>query len=425
MSEAESPQLAPNPARMANPLRIVVVLALTYALLGIMMNSVGVVILQSIRHFDATKPMGSTLEACKDLSVVAASFLLATRVPVIGYRRAIVGTMAVMAVACLLVSFASAFVAMQALFVVTGLCFGIAKVAVYSTIGLLARDPAEHASTTGIVEGVFMVGLLVGVWLFGWFIAADATGAEWLRVYWLLGGAFAAMALLWLATPLDERDAAPPEDAETAHWGEMLRLAALPASVAVLFGLFLYVLIEQGVGTWLPTFNNQVLHLPPAMSVQMTSIFVGALAVGRLVSGVVLRRIGWLPVLLGCLACIAALIVVSLPLASGVVPRSDTGWFDAPAAAYLFPLLGVFLAPIYPTLCSVALSSLPRHRHAAMMGLIVIFSALGGTLGSFITGLLFQRLPGALAFYFTLLPVALIALALPVIRKRQTRANAQ
>jgi len=70
-------------------------------------------------------------------------------------------------------------------------------------------------------------------------------------------------------------------------------------------------------------------------------------------------------------------------------------------------------------LCSVALSALPRHRHAAMMGLIVIFSALGGTIGSFITGMVFQHLPGTLAFYFTLVPIALIALILPIIRRRQ------
>ena len=76
-----------------NRIRVIIALALTYAVLGILMNSVGVVILQSIRHFDATKPMGSTLEACKDLSVVAASFLLATRVPAFGYRRALIGVM--------------------------------------------------------------------------------------------------------------------------------------------------------------------------------------------------------------------------------------------------------------------------------------------------------------------------------------------
>ncbi len=406
----------------AGRLQVIVALALTYALLGILMNSVGVVILQSIRHFDATKPMGSTLEACKDLSVVAASFLLATRVPRLGYRRALTTVMALMAFACLLASFATGFFAMQALFVATGLAFGLAKVATYATIGLLARDPADHASITGTVEGVFMVGLLAGVWLFGWFIRVDSTGQDWLHVYWLLACACAVMALVWLCTPLDERAAVAPQDAKAAHWGEMLRLAALPATIAVLAGLFLYVLVEQGIGTWLPTFNNEVLHLPAAMSVELSSIFVGALALGRLASGAVLRRVGWLPVLLGCIACIAALILISLPLAQGMQPRAVAGWRDAPMAAWLFPMLGFFLAPIYPTVCSVALSALPRHRHAAMMGLIVIFSALGGTLGSLITGMLFQRLPGALAFYFTLVPLGLIALALPLIRRQQARS---
>lgn len=404
--------------------RIIVALALTYALLGILMNSVGTVILQSIRHFGATKPMGSTLEACKDLSVVAASFLLATRVPKLGYRRVLMTVMVVIAIVCALASLATGFMAMQGLFVMVGLSFGVAKVATYSTIGLLARDADDHAGVTALVEGVFMVGLLAGVWVFGWFIAGDADGTGWLHIYWLIAALAAALALLWLVTPIDERGAVPPDDAKAADWAEMARLAALPASVAVLGGLFLYVLVEQGVGTWLPTFNNEALHLPAAMSVSMTSIFVGALAAGRLVSGPILRRVGWLPVLLACLASIALLIVISLPLARGVQPGAISSWSDAPAAAFLFPLLGFFLAPIYPTLCSVALSALPRHRHAAMMGLIVIFSALGGTLGSFVTGMLFQHLPGAIAFYFVLVPVAAIALILPLIRRRQVQAAA-
>lgn len=407
---------------MTSRVRVIVALALSYALLGILMNSVGTVILQSIRQFGITKPMGSTLELCKDLSVVAASFLLATRVPALGYRRVLIGVMAAMALACGLASFADGFLAMQALFVATGLSFGLAKVATYAAIGLLARDQDDHAGITAVIEGVFMVGLLAGVWMFGWFIDGDPDGHGWLRVYWLIGGIAVVLALLWLATPLDEAGAAPPEDAAPADWAEMFRLAALPASVFLLLGLFLYVLVEQGVGTWLPTFNNETLHLPPAMSVSMTSIFVGALALGRLLSGPLLRRVGWLPVLLGCLAAIAGLILVSLPLARGVAPGAVSGWTDAPAAAFLFPLLGFFLAPIYPTLCSVALSGLPRHRHAAMIGLIVIFSALGGTIGSFLTGMLFQHLPGTIAFYFVLVPVAAIAAILPRIRRQQAAA---
>ena len=56
-----------------------------------------------------------------------------------------------------------------------------------------------------------------------------------------------------------------------------------------------------------------------------------------------------------------------------------------------------------------------------MMGLIVIFSALGGTIGSFITGMLFQHLPGAVAFYFVLVPIAAIAAILPMVRRRQAQ----
>ena len=47
-----------------------------------------------------------------------------------------------------------------------------------------------------------------------------------------------------------------------------------------------------------------------------------------------------------------------------------------------------------------------------MVGLMVIFSALGGTIGSLITGFVFDRFSGQTAFYLVLLPIALIAVAL-------------
>jgi FHS family glucose/mannose:H+ symporter-like MFS transporter len=63
------------------------------------------------------------------------------------------------------------------------------------------------------------------------------------------------------------------------------------------------------------------------------------------------------------------------------------------------------MAPIYPGINSVMLSSLPRHQHAPMTGLLVIFSALGGTTGSLITGYVFGRFNGHFAFYLTLVPI--------------------
>src|ERR1700754_815246 len=122
----------------------IVALATSYAVLGLLMNSVGTVILQSIQHYGVTKPEAATLEACKDLSVVAASFLFAVNLPRFGFRRAQILVMLAIAGGALLMSVANSFFATQLFFVLTGLCFGVAKVATYASIGLLRPDRGGH-----------------------------------------------------------------------------------------------------------------------------------------------------------------------------------------------------------------------------------------------------------------------------------------
>src|SRR5262249_58257100 len=113
-----------------------------------------------------------------------------------------------------------------------------------------------------------------------------------------------------------------------------------------------------------------------------------------------------------------------LPLARDVAVQAQVGWFNAPVAAYLIPLIGLLMAPIYPVINSVALSSLPKPMHAAMTGLIVVFSALGGTLGSYITARVFAAFSGIYAFYFSLVPMTLLLLALWRFKREADRAPA-
>jgi fucose permease len=80
-------------------------------------------------------------------------------------------------------------------------------------------------------------------------------------------------------------------------------------------------------------------------------------------------------------------------------------------------MIGLFIAPIYPTLSSTVLSKLPKAQQSGMTGLIVIFSALGGTTGSIITGYLFGRLDGITAFYLVLIPMGMLMLILFPYRK--------
>lgn len=388
-----------------------------YFLFAILLNSVGAVILQSITSFGVSKQSASILEAFKDLPIAAVSFLVASFLPRLGYRRAMIIAFALVAIACTAMPLVPGFATTKLLFFTVGVSFALVKISVYSTIGLLTDDSNRHASLLNTIEGFFMIGVLAGYWVFAGFIdQANPASLNWLNVYWLLAGIAVLNALLFLLVSFPK-----PVTVEGrslgAEFAAMISLMWKPAVIVFVLSAFLYVLIEQGIGTWLPTFNNEVLHLPQAMSVQATSIFAAALATGRLGAGLILRRLDWYWLLNFCVAGMAILIILTLPMASGVEPDPGLTWANAPIAAFILPMIGLLMAPIYPAINSVILSSLPRERHSAMAGLIVVFSALGGTTGSFITGQVFARIGGATAFYLSLVPMAVILACLYLLRR--------
>ncbi|WP_137752814.1 MFS transporter [Sphingopyxis sp. L1A2A] len=399
--------------------RLIAALILTYVAFAMLLNSVGTVILQSIASFDVTKPEASTLEGFKDITIAVVSFATASYLPRFGLRNALLAALVLAILACLVMPLLGSFGAAQLHFAMVGAAFAVAKVVVYSLIGLVTADARQHASLTSLIEGMFMVGVLSSYWVFSAFI--DPAGLRWLNAYWVLAGVCGLALLLLLTARVDE---APGADGDTAAAADaapfiaMLRLAALPLVLVFVFCAFVFVLIEQGIATWLPTFNNEVLHLPHQMSVQAASLFAASLAIGRFAAGAVMARFDWYPVLNICLAVLAALIVVVLPMAEGVAPGAIDGWADAPAAAFLFPLIGIALAPVYPTIISVMLSAMPKRNHPPLMGLVVVFSALGGTTGSVITGAIFANLDGRTAFTLMLVPTAILAAGLFLLRRR-------
>ena len=391
-------------------------LALVYFVFAILLNSVGTVILQVIDTFGVEKVQASALEGFKDITIAVVSFLIAPFLPRLGYKRALLLAMLLAGAACLLMPLFPAFSTTKFLFFVCGLSFAFAKVSIYSSVGLVTEDSREHAKFMSTVEGLFMVGVLSGYWLFGYFIDSENPGStSWLSVYWWLAG----LCFLGLTIVASTRFVEPEPSSETdsKDFGAMLALAARPLVLIFVASAFLYVLIEQGLGTWLPTFNKEILGIPSAMSVQVTSIFAASLAVGRLSAGPLLQRFGWYPVLNVALAAMSALVLVTLPLTEGLEKNPDMSWSTLPMAAFLLPLIGFFMSPIYPALSSVILSSLPQKMHSSMTGLIVIFSALGGTTGSILTGFVFQKYSGQTAFYFCLFPIVGLFVTLFFFRK--------
>lgn len=263
-----------------------------------------------------------------------------------------------------------------------------------------------------------MLGSLSGYWLFSLYIdPSSQSSTQWLNVYYALSG---IIMIAFLLVAISSIQKAEPKKVQTSLYYDffnMLKMTYQPLVMIFIISIFLYVLIEQSIGTWLPTFNREVIGLPTNISVQMTSIFAASLALGRLLAGQLLKYIHWYVFLNFCLLTMIIIILVILPFTSQLSPQQVTSLFDVPVAAYLLPLVGLMMAPIYPALNSVMLSCLKRSQHAAMTGLIVVFSALGGTTGSVITGFVFELLGGQQAFYMSILPMMFILISLYFFRK--------
>ncbi len=389
-------------------------LFINYFVFAVLLNSVGTVILQVQASYGVSASGASVLEAFKDLSIALTSLLVASFIVRIGYKRSMLIGLAIVGLACMAMPQLPAFWMTKLLFASIGVSFALIKISVFATLGLVTDSRKEHVSLMNFIEAFFMVGVLSGYFIFSGFVNdLDPGSAGWLRVYYVLGTlSFAAFALL-LTARLDESRVVPARSTGLAKdFVAMIKLCARPLVLVFVVSAFLYVLIEQSIMSWLPTFNNRILKLPASLSIEMASILAASTALGRFLAGFAFRWLDWHKVLTVGMLLAAALVLICLPLADNVDASHVTSWFDAPIAAYIFPLIGLCIAPVYPAINSVILSSLPAQQHAPMAGLIVLFSALGGTSGSIVTGTLFEVLGGRTAFYFSLVPIALLLLTL-------------
>jgi MFS transporter, FHS family, glucose/mannose:H+ symporter len=398
-------------------------LFLNYFVFAILLNSVGTVILQVQGNYGISESSASILEAFKDLSIAGVSFVVASYIVRIGYKKSMLIALAFVIFACLMMALVPGFGTTKLLFAAVGASFALIKVSVFATIGLITHNKNDHASFMNFIESFFMIGVLTGYFIFSAFVDnSNPQSTSWLQVYYLLAAISAVAFILLLTAPLDESAVKVAESKPLIEdFTEMFKLAAMPLVLVFVMSAFLYVLIEQGIMSWLPTFNSKVLHLPTTLSIEMASIMAASTAIGRFLAGIVLRKINWYYVLSVCLLAAGVLVIVAIPLAQNIGNTEITGWGTAPLAAFIFPLIGLLLAPVYPAINSLILSSLPAHRHGAMSGLIVVFSALGGTTGSIITGYIFEAYGGQSAFYFSLLPLSMLIICLFFFNKLQKK----
>lgn len=391
---------------------------LNYFVFAILLNSVGIVIAKSINVYGVAESDASVLEAFKDLPIAFVSFLVASFLPRFGYKRAMLVALVIVFLGCLGMYFGNTFDTAKILFLTVGVSFALIKLSVYSLIGVITNTPKEHSALMSSVEGFFMVGIASAYFLFPAFYSDTDTNA-WLQVYpvlcVLIGVSFLLLLFSKINVSIETSGNSVIDDIKNSAG-----LLVMPLVLVFIFSAFFFVMIEQGIMTWLPRFNEKIFSFSEKLSVQMASILAISLALGRFIAGWASKKIAWEKIVIICSLISVVILISVLPQLKTEIGGNTVilkGLGDVPTLGFILPLIGLFIAPIYPLLNSTVLSHLPKRLHSPMSGLIIIFSALGGTLGSRIVGTLFEQIGGVNAFYFLVIPIVLLVVSVLIIKQ--------
>jgi len=397
-------------------LGIKVSLYLNYFVFAILLNSVGIVIAKSIKVYNIAETEASILEAFKDLPIAIVSFFIASFLPRFGYKRAMLLALAIVFIGNLGMYFGNTFDTAKILFMTVGVSFALIKLSVYSLIGIVTETPRQHSSLMSSIEGFFMVGIASAYFIFPAFYS-DTDPDAWLRVYpalcILIGLSFVFLLFSKINVPIETSGNTMIEDVKNSFG-----LIVMPLVLVFILSAFFFVMVEQGIMTWLPRFNEKIFSFSEKLSVHMASILAISLAIGRFIAGWASKKIAWEKIIIVCALIGIGLLLVVLPQLKTIGDSNILRTLaDVPKLGYVLPLIGLFIAPIYPLLNSTVLSHLPKNLHSPMSGLIIIFSALGGTLGSRIVGILFENIGGIKAFYFLIIPMVLLIVSVVFIKR--------
>ena len=331
--------------------------AWAYVLMGVELAAFGPVIAQWMQDFGVGSATVGTVFSTTALGSIAATLAYAPVVRRWGLRRVLAAGSAVFALGLALASLAGAPWMLLAAFGVAGAGFAVLDSGVNHLYVRLF--PGVRAAALNLVHLFFAAGAAASPLA----MAAALPRLGWRPLY----GAMAASALatavaLYLSCPSDEGGDAVPG---AAPWSiRVLRAVAKPA-----LAMALYVGVEVTVSGWAFSFLAGEAGASPVLAGASVSIFWAGLAVGRLLLGPLVERVGYGPSL------VAAAVLAGATLGVAVLPVRPV------VAAVLLGLSGVAMSVIFPTLVALASTLVPADDSAtATATSAMLLAASAGTM---------------------------------------------
>lgn len=352
-------------------------LKLTFLIFSMVLNCMGLIILQ-LADTNITYGELGFLESFKDLPIAFISLFAVSFINKTGAKKALILALAIVGVCSCLLPFVEVFWFYKLWFAIIGACFAIGKICVFGIIRNNISDEKSLAKTMNSVEASFMIGIFVVNTGFGWLISSQYS--EFWKFGFLLIAVLSAVTIFMLLKA-DISEAKPMENKNIIS---ELSGFTTPAVALFLSVIFCIVFVEQGFNSWLPSFYKNHLKVNSFFALQATSFLSLFSYAGRTVTANIIRKFS-LPGYY--VACISFIIILLITIVGIQYFDSE----DSKLILFLFPVIGLFLSPLYPVINSRMIAQVDKEKINLFTSLIVIFSSLGSSVSSIIMAILFGK----------------------------------
>lgn len=352
-------------------------LKLTFLIFSMVLNCMGLIILQLSEEKITYGELG-LLESFKDLPIAFISLFAVRFINKTGTKKALISALVIVGFCCCLLPFAEVFWFFKLWFAIIGACFAIGKICVFGIIRNNISDEKSLAKTMNSVEASFMIGIFVVNTCFGWVVSSQYS--EYWKFCFLLIAFLCALAIFMLSK-ITISEAKPIENKNI--FSELSGFTT-PAVILFLGVIFFIVFIEQGFNSWLPSFYKNHLKVNSFFALQATSFLAVFSYAGRTVTANIIRRFSLPNYYISCMAFIIGLLLI-------IVGIQYFESADSRIILFLFPVIGLFLSPLYPVINSKMIAQIDKEQVNLFTSLIVIFSSLGSSVSSIIMAVLFEK----------------------------------
>lgn len=361
-------------------------LKLTFLIFSMVLNCMGIVILQ-LSEAKITYGKLGFLESFKDIPVAFISLFAVNFITRTGTKNSLILALTIVGICSLILPFVEVFWFYKLWFAIIGACFAIGKICVFGIIRNNIPDEKSLAKTMNSVEASFMIGIFVVNTGFGWLISSRFS--EFWKFGFLSISVLSGIAIfLFSRLQISE----PEKKGQNNVFKEVSNLIN-PMLIIFLAVIFSILFVEQSFNSWLPSFYKNHLKVNSFFALQASSFLALFSYIGRIITAHIIQRFSLSKYYILCIS----LILLVLAIIIGI-QFADAE--DSRILLFLFPVIGLFLSPLYPVINSKMIVRIDKSKANLLTSLIVIFSSLGSSVSSMTMAVLFEnRLLNFYPFY--------------------------